>query len=94
MRILALDIKAIHKAIDETYGTSRIADGILCNHKRVAESFFSALKGEHTKRKNCATLNQARRFINQHINFYNQKRRHSTLGYISTEQYESLKTKR
>ena len=51
MRILALDIKAIHKAIDETYGTSRIADGILCNHKRVTESSFSTLKGEHTKRK-------------------------------------------
>ncbi|MBS13026.1 MAG: hypothetical protein CME19_15640 [Gemmatimonadetes bacterium] len=53
--------------------------------------FFSSLKTERVNRDHYGTLQQARRVIERYIRFYNQKRRHSTLGKISPDRYEALR---
>jgi putative transposase len=53
------------------------------------ESFFSTLKIERTNRKMYATRDEARADVFDYIErFYNAKRRHSTLGYLSPIDYE------
>lgn len=48
------------------------------------ESFFSSLKTERTARKIYRSRNEAKADIFDYIKrFYNLKRRHSTIGYIS-----------
>jgi putative transposase len=53
------------------------------------ESFFSTLKTERTARKNYQTRNQAKADVFDFIEcFYNPKRRHSTIGYLSPMEFE------
>jgi putative transposase len=53
------------------------------------ESFFSSLKTERTERKTYRTRDQAKADVFDYIErFYNQKRRHSTLGYLSPVEFE------
>jgi putative transposase len=53
------------------------------------ESFFSSLKTERTARKTYRTRDQAKADVFDYIErFYNPKRRHSTLGYISPMEFE------
>jgi len=53
------------------------------------ESFFSSLKTERTARKTYRTRDEAKADVFDYIErFYNPKRRHSTLGYISPMQFE------
>jgi|TARA_B110000196_G_C21063726_1_gene623736 transposase InsO family protein len=59
-----------------------------CFDNAVAESFFSTLKKERVNRETYATLQQARRRIDSFIKFYNQRRRHSTLGQMCPDAYE------
>jgi len=48
----------------------------------LAESFFSALKNERVHRTVYATKGQAKRDVIMYIEgFYNNRRRHSALGY-------------
>src|SRR5438034_7429737 len=48
------------------------------------ESFFSSLKTERTARKTYRTRDQAKADVFDYIEcFYNPKRRHSTIGYLS-----------
>jgi transposase InsO family protein len=48
------------------------------------ESFFSSLKTERTARKMYRTRNEAKADVFDYIEcFYNPKRRHSTIGYLS-----------
>lgn len=55
------------------------------------ESFFSTLKTERVDRKHYRTRDEARADIFDYIErFYNQRRRHSTLGYVSPATYEKL----
>ncbi len=61
-----------------------------CFDNAVAESFLSRLKVERVHRDTYATLEQARRRIADYIRFYNNKRRHSTLGHKSPHNYELL----
>ena len=73
--------------------------GIVCSMSRkgdcwdnaVVESFFATLKRELIDRYRFATRAQAIRAIFEYIEaFYNRKRRHSHLGYLSPEQFERL----
>jgi len=51
----------------------------------VVETFFKSLKAELVWRVTFESREQAERTINEYImNFYNRKRRHSTLGNLST----------
>jgi len=53
------------------------------------ESFFSSLKTERTARKNYRTRAEAKADVFDYIErFYNPKRRHSTLGYLSPVEFE------
>jgi putative transposase len=53
------------------------------------ESFFSSLKTERTVRKVYRSRDQARADVFDYIErFYNPRRRHSTLGYVSPVAFE------
>ncbi|MBT9160974.1 MAG: hypothetical protein DDT26_02271 [Dehalococcoidia bacterium] len=67
-------------------------NGVTCSMSRsgnvwdnaAMESFFSSLKTERIARKTYRTRNQAKAEVFDYIErFYNPKRRHSTLGYLS-----------
>ncbi len=71
--------------------------GITCSMSRAGnvwdnsamESFFSSLKTERTVRKTYRTRDAARADVFDYIErFYNPKRRHSTLGYLSPVAFE------
>jgi putative transposase len=54
------------------------------------ESFFSSLKTERTTRKIYRARNDVRADVFDYIErFYNRKRRQSTLGYLSPNDFET-----
>jgi putative transposase len=60
-----------------------------CYDNAVAESFFSTLEFELLMQSDWQTREDARRAIFRYIvTWYNPKRRHSTLGYLSPAAYE------
>jgi putative transposase len=60
-----------------------------CYDNAVAESFFATLEFELLMQNDWHTRDDARRAIFRYIEiWYNRKRRHSTLGYISPMAYE------
>jgi len=55
------------------------------------ESFFSTLKTERTSQSNYTTRDQARADVFDYVErFYNPRRRHSTLHYLSPVRFEEL----
>ena len=53
------------------------------------ESFFSSLKTERTGNKTYRTRDEAKAGVFDYIErFYNAKRRHSTIGYLSPMEFE------
>ena len=75
------------------------AQGIVCSMSRrgdcwdnaAMESFFSTLKTERASRTIYRTRDQARADVFDYIErFYNPRRRHSTLGYLSPVRFEAL----
>ncbi len=62
-----------------------------CWDNAAMESFFSTMKTERTNRSQYSTRDSARADIFDYIErFYNPRRRHSTLGYLSPINYEKL----
>jgi putative transposase len=54
------------------------------------ESFFSSLKTERTARRLYRTRDEAKADVLDYIErFYNPKRRHSRIGYMSPMEFES-----
>jgi transposase InsO family protein len=73
------------------------AHGITCSMSRKGncwdnapiESFFATLKKELVHHEDYQTIEEAKRSIFEYIEvFYNRKRRHSALGYLSPEEFE------
>lgn len=71
--------------------------GVTCSMSRsgnvwdnsVMESFFSSLKTERVNRRSYLSRDHARQDIFEYIErFYNPRRRHSTLNYLSPVQFE------
>jgi putative transposase len=59
----------------------------------VCESFFKTVKNELVDRRSWPTKAEARHAIFDFIEtFYNRRRRHSTLGYLSPAEYEMIAT--
>ena len=72
-------------------------NGVICSMSRsgnvwdnaAMESFFCSLKTERTARKTYRTRDEAKADVFDYIErFYNPKRRHSTLGYLSPMEFE------
>ena len=60
-----------------------------CWDNAVAESFFGSLKTERVFFSNYTTRDEARKDIVDYIEmFYNSRRRHSYLGYVSPKEFE------
>jgi putative transposase len=60
-----------------------------CYDNAVAESFFSTLEFELLMKNDWPTRAEARRAIFRYIEtWYNRRRRHSSLGYLSPAEYE------
>jgi putative transposase len=60
-----------------------------CWDNAAMESFFSSLKTERTANKTYRTRDQAKADVFDYIErFYNPRRRHSTLGYLSPMEFE------
>ena len=60
-----------------------------CYDNAVAESFFHTLKTEHIYFEHYETREQAKQSIFEYVEvFYNRRRRHSTLGYLSPDMFE------
>jgi len=62
-----------------------------CLDNAIAERFFGSIKGERTSRQYYATRQQARDDVIHDIEmFYNSRRLHSYLGYVSPNDFERL----
>ena len=60
-----------------------------CWDNAVAESFFATLKTELVHDADFATRAEARSAIFEYIEvFYNRRRIHSSIGYVSPEEFE------
>ena len=64
-----------------------------CYDNAVAESFFATLKKDLVHRQAWPSRRDLGSAVFEYIEaFYNRQRRHSTLGYLSPEQYEQATT--
>jgi putative transposase len=62
-----------------------------CWDNAVVESFFGSLKNEWVQKKIYQTMEDAKKDIFNYIEvFYNRKRRHASLGYVSPVVYEEM----
>ena len=62
-----------------------------CWDNAMMESFFATLKKERVYHESYATREEARQSVFEYIElFYNTRRRHSALGYLSPEQFEQV----
>lgn len=84
----------------EAFARLMAEHGIECSLSRagnvwdnaVVESFFSSLKTERTAARTYRTRDAARADVFDYIErFYNPRRRHSTLGYLSPVEFENQK---
>lgn len=63
-----------------------------CWDNAVAESFFGSLKMERVFFSNYSTREEAKKDVVDYIEmFYNSRRRHSSLGYVSPKEFEKLR---
>ena len=61
-----------------------------CYDNAVVESFFATLKCEWLRRRSFETMTELGTHLEQYIDeFYHAKRLHSTLGYVSPNDYEA-----
>lgn len=62
-----------------------------CRDNACVKSFFGSLKSEWVKEKIYETFEDVKKDIFNYIEmFYNRKRRHKTLGYVSPVVYEEM----
>jgi putative transposase len=81
------DFSRLAPRLDITLSLGRKGE---CWDNAVAESFFATLKGELIDRYVWPTKSSARTAIFEFIeSWYNLRRRHSTLGYLSPADYEA-----
>jgi len=80
---------AYRNLINENNGLCSMSRKGNCYDNAVAESFFGSLKTELVDHEDYRTREQARQSVFKYIElFYNQRRRHSYLDYVSPDEYE------
>jgi transposase InsO family protein len=78
------------KLLDDNKITCSMSRKGNCYDNAVMESFFATLKQERVYHQLYQSRQQARQDIFEYIQvWYNRKRTHSTLGYISPEEFEN-----
>jgi putative transposase len=78
------------QALNDEGATCSMSRKANCWDNAIAESFFSTLKSELIYRAAWPTKDKARGAITEFITcFYNSRRRHSALGYVSPMEYEA-----
>jgi transposase InsO family protein len=79
------------KELSSRYGVKLSMSGAgNCYDNAVAESFFHTLKTEHTNFYKYRIREEAKSSIFEYIEvFYNRQRAHSTVGYLSPEEFEN-----
>lgn len=83
----SLDYKRLLSAYGIECSMSRKGD---CYDNAVVESFFGTLKTELTRHRNYQTRVEAKADVFASIEvWYNRRRRHSSLGYLSPAEYEA-----
>ena len=80
------DYQAELKKLGAVCSMSRKGD---CWDNAVAESFFATLKTECVYLTKFRTRAEAKREIFEYIGFYNHRRLHSTIGYLSPVEFEN-----
>ena len=81
--------EVFRKLLNETGATASMSRRGNCWDNAITERFFGTLKSECTTGKNYSTREQAKADIVEFIEmFYNSKRLHSALDYLSPLQYE------
>jgi transposase InsO family protein len=81
----------LYRSVLERHGvTASMSRPGNCYDNAVVESFFGTLKGERVDRDHYRTRDEARASVFEWIEcWYNRKRRHSSLGYLSPEAFEA-----
>ncbi|OHB48259.1 MAG: transposase [Planctomycetes bacterium GWF2_41_51] len=65
-----------------------------CWDNACMESFFGSLKSEWIRDKKYINFEEAKKDIFKYVGvFYNRRRRHASLGYISPAEYEEISEK-
>lgn len=78
-----------YRALLNKHGISRsVSRRGNCYDNAHMESFFHSLKTEMVYFESFATPGEGKGKIMEYINYYNHKRRHSSLGYLSPVQFE------
>ncbi len=81
--------EAFREALRQTQADQSMGSKGDCYDNAVAESFHATLKEELVFRKTCATKRRTKELITDYIqNFYNLRRRHSTIGNLSPAEFE------
>jgi putative transposase len=83
-----------NQLIDEVIKTFKIKRSLSmkgCPYDNaVAEATYKLVKSEFVRTRRFDTLEQLKRELDDYVLWFNQKRIHSTLGYLSPIQYKSL----
>jgi transposase InsO family protein len=81
--------EAFQKLLEENGITCSMSGTGNCYDNAVAESFFHTLKTECVYFERYETREQAKKSIFEYVEvFYNNQRRHSTLGYLAPAEFE------
>lgn len=84
-----------NKLIDEVIKTFQIKRSLSmkgCPYDNaVSEATYKLVKTEFVRNRRFETLKQLQRELDDYVWWFNQKRIHSTLGYLSPRQFKSLK---
>ncbi len=81
--------KAFQDMLREHNITCSMSRKANCWDNAMMESFFATLKKERIHLESYATRQEARQSVFEYIElFYNTRRRHSALGYLSPEEFE------
>lgn len=87
-----------NKLIDETLATFNIARSLSmkgCPYDNaVAEATFKIMKTEFINQTNFHSLQQLKLELSDYVNWYNKRRIHGTLGYVSPIEYKRLALKK